>query len=116
MSDLRFSIAAVERDTGLSKDVLRMWERRYGFPLPERDANGERLYPATQVERLRLIKRLMDHGHRPGRLFALAEDELMLLAPRRPRSGGEGTQPDAHSGLEELLALIKQHNGAHHVA
>jgi DNA-binding transcriptional MerR regulator len=58
----QFNIAAVERDTGLSKDVLRMWERRYGFPVPERDANGERLYPADQVERLRLIKRLMDQG------------------------------------------------------
>ncbi|MFW9621935.1 MAG: MerR family transcriptional regulator, partial [Macromonas sp.] len=48
MSDLSFNIAAVERDTGLSKDVLRMWERRYGFPLPQRDAHGERLYPAAQ--------------------------------------------------------------------
>ena len=62
-----FNIAAVERDTGLSKDVLRMWERRYGFPQPDRDSNGERCYPADQVERLRLIKRLMDAGHRPGK-------------------------------------------------
>ncbi|MET1081887.1 MAG: MerR family transcriptional regulator, partial [Burkholderiales bacterium] len=28
------SIATVERDTGLSKDTLRMWERRYQFPRP----------------------------------------------------------------------------------
>jgi len=41
MNSLNFNIAAVERDTGLSKDVLRMWERRYGFPVPNRDANGE---------------------------------------------------------------------------
>jgi hypothetical protein len=33
-------IAAVERDTGLAKDTLRVWERRYGFPQPGRDANG----------------------------------------------------------------------------
>jgi hypothetical protein len=33
-------IASVERETGLSKDTLRVWERRYGFPTPERDANG----------------------------------------------------------------------------
>ena len=62
MNTPSYNIAAVERDTGLSKDVLRMWERRYGFPVPERDANGERRYPAAQVERLRLIKRLMDQG------------------------------------------------------
>ena len=58
------TIAAVERDTGLSKDVLRMWERRYGFPTPGRDANGNRLYCDEQVERLRMIKRLLDQGYR----------------------------------------------------
>ena len=51
-----FSIAAVERETRLSKDVLRVWERRYGFPQPVRDANGERCYPAEQVDRLRLMR------------------------------------------------------------
>ena len=80
MKTLAFNIAAVERDTGLSKDVLRMWERRYGFPEPERDGNGERLYPETQVERLRLIKRLMDQGHRPGKLMAGTPEELAQLA------------------------------------
>ena len=35
------SIAAVERDTGLSKDTLRVWGRRYGFPTPTRDTTGE---------------------------------------------------------------------------
>ena len=34
MHKLSFNIAAVERDTGLSKDVPRMWERRYDFPCP----------------------------------------------------------------------------------
>ncbi|RYD60733.1 MAG: MerR family transcriptional regulator, partial [Verrucomicrobiaceae bacterium] len=52
-------IAAVERDTGISKETLRVWERRYGFPAPERDASGERLYPSEQVQRLRLVKRLL---------------------------------------------------------
>jgi DNA-binding transcriptional MerR regulator/methylmalonyl-CoA mutase cobalamin-binding subunit len=83
MNTPNFSIAAVERDTGLSKDVLRMWERRYGFPQPERDANGERTYPAEQVERLRLIKRLMDQGHRPGKLMQSSPDGLAQLLPRR---------------------------------
>ena len=41
-----YPISAVERETGLSKDTLRMWERRYGFPAPGRDAQGERVYPA----------------------------------------------------------------------
>lgn len=70
------SIAAVERDTGLGKDTLRVWERRYGFPQPLRDAFGERVYPAEQVEHLRLIKRLMDQGQRPGALLRQPITEL----------------------------------------
>lgn len=108
MTTPHFNIAAVERDTGLSKDVLRMWERRYGFPTPERDGNGERSYPAEQVERLRLIKRLMDLGHRPGKLLAIPADELAELAPRRSPS-----PPPPVAGSEdpaELLTLIKQHD------
>ena len=74
------NIAAVERETGIGKDTLRVWERRYGFPRPERDENGDRLYPGDQVSRLRLIKRLMDRGHRPGRLVASEDAELHALA------------------------------------
>ena len=108
MTTPHFNIAAVERDTGLSKDVLRMWERRYGFPTPERDGNGERSYPAAQVERLRLIKRLMDLGHRPGKLLAIPADELAGLAP-----GRQPSPPLPATGNEdpaELLTLIKQHD------
>ncbi|RIX48894.1 MAG: MerR family transcriptional regulator [Rhodocyclales bacterium GT-UBC] len=109
MNTPSFNIAAVERDTGLSKDVLRMWERRYGFPVPDRDSNGERCYPAEQVERLRLIKRLMDQGHRPGKLIATPAEELTALAPRR--SARREPEPTAEAGeLAELLALIKQHD------
>ena len=111
MSTLSFNIAAVERDTGLSKDVLRMWERRYGFPVPERDANGERLYPAAQVERLRLIKRLMDQGHRPGKLIAAPEEELAALAPRRPREMAAPLPKAAGDSLDELIEYIRRHDG-----
>ena len=58
-------IGLVARETGLSRDVLRKWEDRYGFPLPIRTPGGARLYPESQVERLREIKRLVDAGRRP---------------------------------------------------
>ena len=107
----QFTIAAVERDIGLSKDVLRVWERRYGFPSPGRDANGERLYPAGQVLRLRLIKRLMDRGHRPGRLLTTSVDELEALAASG--HGSKTAEAGAGSdGVDKLLALIRQHQAA----
>jgi methylmalonyl-CoA mutase cobalamin-binding subunit len=89
---LLLSIAAVERDTGLSKDTLRVWEKRYGFPCPERDRQGERSYPIDQVERLRLIKRLLDVGHRPGRVVSLPLSDLQMLAGRS--ADAQGLRPD----------------------
>ncbi|NJD23842.1 MAG: MerR family transcriptional regulator [Betaproteobacteria bacterium] len=111
MNTAEFNIAAVERETGLSKDVLRVWERRYGFPVPGRDANGERQYPADQVERLRLIKRLMDQGHRPGKLLAAPPGALESLAPRRAPPTPTPTGVD-EGELTALLDLIKRHDGA----
>ncbi len=101
------SISAVERDTGLSKDVLRVWERRYGFPQPDRDANGERLYPIAQVERLRAIKRLMDAGHRPGKLLSLDEGELDNLATRQVRSKVVDEVGDLQ---RQILSLLQNHD------
>ena len=112
MNNPNFNVAAVERDTGLSKDVLRVWERRYGFPAPDRDEHGERIYPAEQVERLRLVKRLMDAGHRPGKLLSTPPEELSALAPRRPEPPGAISGATTPADLGDLLALIKQHDGA----
>ncbi len=70
------TIADVARETGIQKDTLRVWERRYGFPVPSRDAAGERRYGADQLSRLRQIKRLLDAGHRPGGVVALPLDGL----------------------------------------
>ena len=89
-----WTIAEVERETGLAKDTLRVWERRYGFPTPERDAQGERRYDEAQVQRLRWIKRLLDQGHRPGQVVALPLRQVRALseaqpAPKRTRGTGQ---------------------------
>ena len=98
-SHMTLSIAAVERDTGIGKDTLRVWERRYGFPVPGRDANGERIYPMPQVEKLRVIKRLMDQGHRPGRIVS------QTLAALQHLSRGEASLQTTHDeGLLQARA------------
>lgn len=109
---LTLSIAAVERDTGLSKDTLRIWERRYGFPNPERDPSGERAYPLDQVERLRLVKRLLDAGHRPGRVVGLDAHALQQLADasgvdRPVQTAAVATHADV---IDDCLAQIRQHD------
>jgi DNA-binding transcriptional MerR regulator/methylmalonyl-CoA mutase cobalamin-binding subunit len=104
-----FNISAVERETGLSKDVLRIWERRYGFPKPSRDDNGERQYSNADVLKLRAMKRLMDVGMRPGRIIGSTHGELAALADARAASRRE----QAPLPIErEIVTLLKSHDAA----
>jgi DNA-binding transcriptional MerR regulator/methanogenic corrinoid protein MtbC1 len=104
---IALNIGAVERDTGLSKDVLRMWERRYGFPRPGRDDNGERQYSAADVGKLRAMKRLMDVGVRPGRLIGLSTAELDAMADARTPARRDEVAP----ALErDVLAMLTAHD------
>ena len=104
------SIVAVERDTGLSKDTLRMWERRYGFPSPARDAFGERCYPPEQIDKLRIVKRLLDAGQRPRRLMAMPLAELQLLAQALPAR--QPVEIHEHGTLQDQFRLIRSHDVA----
>jgi MerR family transcriptional regulator, light-induced transcriptional regulator len=106
---ISISIAAVEHETGLSKDTLRVWERRYGFPKPDRDAFGERLYPVDQLEKLRVVRRLMDQGHRPGKIIGLDVAQLQQLAQATAATQNLPVSVEAHQELQSLLDLIKTH-------
>ncbi len=79
------TIGAVSHATGIPKETLRTWERRYGFPLPERSDTGHRRYAASVVERLRLIQQAIEQGHRASQVVGLSLAELTellaLIAP-----------------------------------
>ncbi|WP_374439044.1 MerR family transcriptional regulator [Inhella sp.] len=108
----QLGIAAVERDTGLSKDLLRVWERRYGFPTPLRDVQGERLYPLEQVQRLRQIKRLIDAGHRPHQVVSLDAPELqarLQALQERPATTPLTAAVPEGAELDRLLAPLFNH-------
>jgi DNA-binding transcriptional MerR regulator/methylmalonyl-CoA mutase cobalamin-binding subunit len=102
-------ISAVERETGLSKDVLRMWERRYGFPKPRRDDNGERQYAAAEVAKLRTIKRLMDVGMRPGKIVGCTPAELTALAEQRIERRTDAVEPAIE---RDIVTLLQAHDPA----
>src|ERR1041384_5946723 len=72
-------IREVVRITGLRREQLYMWQRRYGFPAPLRDAFGDRVYPPDQVARLKLIKQLLSEGWRAGAVVPLADSALQSM-------------------------------------
>jgi DNA-binding transcriptional MerR regulator/methylmalonyl-CoA mutase cobalamin-binding subunit len=98
------SISAAERDCGLPKETLRAWERRYGFPNPLRDRHGDRLYPPDQVARLRLLRRLVDAGYRPGKIVARPADDLSALLQQFVTPPGEAVGSQAQQVLNLLSA------------
>lgn len=114
--DAGLPIAAVERETGLSKDTLRVWEKRYGFPAPTRDSAGNRLYSAAQVQRLKQIRRLLDGGLRPGKVVGLDDAQLGQLLESQELATAAllsktNKQDPLHSNLlEELLHAIGTHD------
>jgi DNA-binding transcriptional MerR regulator/methylmalonyl-CoA mutase cobalamin-binding subunit len=73
-------ISVVVRRTGLTQDVLRAWEKRYGAVVPLRTPTGRRLYTEDQVARLRLLKQLVDGGRRISDVAELDLDHLRALA------------------------------------
>ena len=72
------SIGDVVRATGLTEATLRAWERRYGFPLPQREPSGHRRYAPDEVERI-----LRAVAERERGIALPAAIERARLAPSR---------------------------------
>lgn len=88
----RLSIGALSRATGIPIETLRTWEARYGFPVPERKPSGHRLYPSSNVARLRRISEALARGHRAGTVIGATDEQLdQLLA-------STASTVDAHFG------------------
>jgi DNA-binding transcriptional MerR regulator len=102
MNGIRTNAAAVM--LGISPNTLRSWERRYGFPKPERSAGGHRQYSLTEIEALRLT---LAETHNVSSAISLARERGE--GPSTPsRLSGAFTSFDedgANRMLEESLGL-----------
>jgi DNA-binding transcriptional MerR regulator len=81
-------MAAVTTRTGIGEHTLRAWERRFGFPTPERLPSGHRRYTDEQIARLHLIGQAMALGHRAGDVVPLPEERLKELLRRSHQRSG----------------------------
>jgi len=72
-------IQVVARRTGLTADVIRVWERRYSVVNPKRANNSRRLYSDEDVEKLNLLRRATSAGRRIGDVAALSIEKLREL-------------------------------------
>ena len=91
-SSTGLTIREMAARTGVAQPTLRMWESRYGFPVPERLPSGHRRYPESQVALVQQVARDRDSGltmraaiERVQRAAAVPEESIFAgLRRRRP--------------------------------
>jgi MerR family transcriptional regulator, light-induced transcriptional regulator len=87
---------------GVSPDLLRAWERRYGLLCPERSEGGYRLYSDDDVARVERMAAHLERGLSAAQAARFARDPDE--APGTPRSLDEG--------LEQLDAALLAYDEA----
>lgn len=109
----RHPIQVVARRTGLSPDVLRAWERRFGVVTPARSESGRRLYSDAHIVRLKLLASVTKEGWSIGRVVELPNEDLLALLddkqlppPRRPETG-----PTTDVFLAGAIDAVRRYDG-----
>lgn len=81
-----------------------MWERRYGFPSPQRRSTGVRSYSHDDIERLILVSRSLRLGYRPGEVVGKSRGDLEeLLAAAGSRTSAAPRSPSVDVCVEAAL-------------
>ena len=85
---IHLSVKAVSILAGVSPHTLRAWEKRYRAVEPRRSDTGRRVYRPSDVERLRLLVRLVDAGHSISTVASRPDSELAALCESLPPERG----------------------------
>jgi DNA-binding transcriptional MerR regulator len=91
-------IGELSRRVGVSPELLRAWERRYGLLEPARTHGGLRLYSAEDVRRVRAMQAYLQSG--------LSAAEAARLARSSEGAAAEPTEQPALQDMSELRAAL----------
>lgn len=72
----QFSIKDVEALTGIKPHTLRIWEQRYGIPLPKRTATNIRFYDDEDIKLLLSVAMLNRQGHKISKITKMSNEDL----------------------------------------
>lgn len=108
----------VVQRTGLTPDLLRAWEKRYGVLAPTRSAGGQRYYTDADVDHLILLTRAIDGGRSIGQIARLPISELQQMVEQDeiaarstpPRTSAIATD-NGDSVLAAALAAVDRFDG-----
>lgn len=92
------AIKDVAERTGINAGTIRMWEQRYGFPVPERTASGYRRYTEDDVETLRKVIALRGRGLSVPAAISRAQD-----------TGGTSDHPSIYAAVAAQDPAARSH-------
>ena len=98
------TIGAFSRRVGVSVDLLRAWERRYGIPRPARRANGHRMYNETDVQVVAAMRRALTAGMPAAEAARVAGSSPAELSPS---VNGSGELSALRSRLRDALTAFE---------
>lgn len=104
----KYRVGMVSKLTGLSTHTLRMWEKRYAAVVPERTNAGGRLYSDADVDRLRLLHRLVQSGHSIGGIARLPDAELRQMAATFPSPSSEPSSQHLPAIRARVMEAIEE--------
>ncbi|MHC4380210.1 MAG: MerR family transcriptional regulator [Planctomycetota bacterium] len=96
-----YSIGEVSSLTGLSPHTIRVWERRYGVPVPHRLPSGHRRYERHVVDFLQAAAELASYGQKPSEVLPLSLQEALA---RVTEERGKRSTPQANK-VESALTV-----------
>ena len=94
------------REAGVSTDTLRHYERKGVLAAPQRSANGYRVYPASALERVRLVRRALCVGFTLDELASILRERDSGRAPcRQVRKMAAAKLASIEERLSEMLSV-----------
>ncbi len=117
MDEPYLRIGALSERVGVSPELLRAWEQRYGLLQPVRSNGGFRLYASADEQRVRAMRRHLDSGVSAAQAarLALAATPDEATGSSRGLAGLAGElrtaldrldEPGAHAAFDRLLSSL----------
>src|SRR4029079_12025137 len=96
-----YTIRHAAARAGVSVELLRAWERRYGVVAPVRTAAGYRLYDDEAIDRLRSMRKLVDSGW-----SARTAAEAVVAGETAPVDSENGAGGEGLAGQKDAKGLL----------
>ncbi|MBO8156308.1 MAG: MerR family transcriptional regulator [Bacillaceae bacterium] len=109
LTDKHLSINQVSKITGLSRQVIRKWEKRYGIISPERQENGYRVFSEQDVQTLLTVKSLTEQGYSVKNAISILHDQKSSQVnsiPSQNYSPSLGNSKDSQGQMNHYIIRL----------